>query len=144
MSKNQTAQEGRKAALEEYPIYGVSEETMNALNDFSCKIESLKYSIIVLHSLLWGDVMEGKENAVEQAAHMAETLLEIVTIRDAEISEITGKVIPVYSQRGEGEKATLEAISRLLNLLSTENLESVYNLLLHMVTPSRKGGTRDE
>ena len=32
--------------------------------------------------------MEGDEKAGEQAAHLSETLLEIVTIRDKEISQI--------------------------------------------------------
>lgn len=36
------------------PDYGVSRETLDALNDFSCKVESLKHSIGLLHALIWG------------------------------------------------------------------------------------------
>lgn len=77
------------------PDYGVSKEVLDALNDFSCKVESLKHSIALLHSLIWGGVMEGDEKAGEQAAHLSETLLEIVTIRDKEISQLVGQIKPL-------------------------------------------------
>ena len=76
------------------PDYGASRETLDALNDFSCKVESLKHSMGVLHSLVWS-AMEGDEKAGEQAAHLSETLLEIVTIRDKEISQLVGQIKPL-------------------------------------------------
>ena len=39
--------------------------------------------------------MEGDEKAGEQAAHLSETLLEIVTIRDKEISQLVGQIKPL-------------------------------------------------
>ena len=77
------------------PDYGVSRETLDALNNFSCKVENLKHSMDILHSLLWGGVMEGDEKAGEQAAHLSETLLEIVTLRDKEISQIVSQIKPL-------------------------------------------------
>lgn len=77
------------------PDYGASRETLDALNDFSCNVEHLKHSIGLLHSLIWGGVMEGDEKAGEQAAHLSETLLEIVTIRDKEISQLVGQIKPL-------------------------------------------------
>lgn len=82
-------------AAADAPAYGMSQETLDALNGFSCKVETLKHMVDVLHRLLWEDAMDGKENAIEQAAHLTETLLEIVTIRDTEISEIIGQIRPL-------------------------------------------------
>lgn len=77
------------------PDYGVSQETLDAFNNFSCNIEHLKRSLAVLNTLIWGGVMEGDEKAGEQAAHLSETLLEIVTIRDKEISQLVGQIKPL-------------------------------------------------
>lgn len=77
------------------PDYGVSRETLDALNDFSCKIESLKHSLSVLSVLVWNGTMEGDEKAGEQAAHLSETLLEVVTLRDKEISQLIGQIKPL-------------------------------------------------
>lgn len=78
----------------EAPDYGVSRETLNALNDFSCNIEHLKRSLAVLNTLVW-DAVEDNEEALEQAAHLSETLLEIATIRDKEISQLVGQIKPL-------------------------------------------------
>ena len=75
--------------------YTMTQETLDALNGFSCKVETLKYMVDFLHRLLWEDAMDGKEGAIEQAAHLTETLLEIITIRDKEISEIIGQIRPL-------------------------------------------------
>lgn len=80
--------------------YGMSRETMDALNDFSCKVETLRYSISVLCSLIWDGAMEGNEEAGEQAVYLSQTLLEIVTIRDKQISEIIGQIRPVDKKGG--------------------------------------------
>lgn len=77
------------------PDYGVSRETLDALNDFSCKVERLKHDLSVLSSLVWNGTMEGDEQAGEQAAHLSETMLEIVTIRDKEISQLVGQIKPL-------------------------------------------------
>ncbi|MEH2938829.1 hypothetical protein [Lawsonibacter sp. JLR.KK007] len=77
------------------PDYGVSRETLDALNDFSCKVERLKHDLSVLSVLTWNGTMEGDEKAGEQAAHLSETLLEIVTIRDKEISQIISTIHPL-------------------------------------------------
>ena len=74
--------------------YSLKRETLDALNDFSCNIEHLKHSMGVLHSLVWS-AMEGDEKAWEQAAHLSETLLEIATIRDKEISQIISTIHPL-------------------------------------------------
>lgn len=71
--------------------YGMSRETMKSLDDFSAHVENLRHSMGVLHSLVWA-AMEGDEKAGEQAAHLSETLLEIVTIRDREISQLVGQI----------------------------------------------------
>ena len=76
------------------PDFGVSRETLEALENFSCHIEHLKHSMGILHSLVWG-AMEGDEKAGEQAAHLSETLLEIATIRDKEISQIISTIHPL-------------------------------------------------
>lgn len=76
------------------PDYGVSRETLDALNDFSCNIEHLKRSLAVLNTLVW-DAVEDNEEALEQAAHLSETLLEIATIRDKEISQLMGQIKPL-------------------------------------------------
>lgn len=76
------------------PDYGVSRETLDALNNFSCNIEHLKRSLAVLNTLVW-DAMEDNEEALEQAAHLSETLLEIATIRDKEISQLMGQIKPL-------------------------------------------------
>lgn len=76
------------------PDFGMSRETLNALENFSCHIEHLKHSMGVLHSLVWR-AMEGDEKAGEQAAHLSETLLEIATIRDKEISQLVGQIKPL-------------------------------------------------
>ena len=76
------------------PDFGISRETLNALENFSCHIEHLKHSMGVLHSLVWS-AMEGDEKAGEQAAHLSETLLEIATIRDKEISQIISTIHPL-------------------------------------------------
>lgn len=77
------------------PDYGMSQETLDALNDFSCKIERLKHDLSVLSVLVWNGVIEGDEKAGEQAAHLSETLLEIATIRDKEISQLVGQIEPL-------------------------------------------------
>lgn len=74
------------------PDYGVSQKTLDALNDFSCKVERLKHDLSVLSALVWNGVMEGDEKAGEQAAHLSETLLEVVTLRDKEISQLVGQI----------------------------------------------------
>ena len=76
------------------PDFGMSRETLNALENFSCHIEHLKHSMGVLHSLFWS-AMEGDEKAGEQAAYLSETLLEIATIRDKEISQLMGQIKPL-------------------------------------------------
>lgn len=76
------------------PDFGMSRETLNALENFSCHIEHLKHSMGVLHSLVWRAV-EDNEEALEQAAHLSETLLEIATIRDKEISQLVGQIKPL-------------------------------------------------
>ena len=76
------------------PDFGMSRETLNALENFSCHIEHLKHSMGVLHSLV-RSAMEGDEKAGEQAAHLSETLLEIATIRDKEISQIISTIHPL-------------------------------------------------
>lgn len=76
------------------PDYGVSRETLDALNDFSCNIEHLKRSLAVLNTLVW-DAVKDNEEALEQAAHLSETLLEIATIRDKEISQLMGQIKPL-------------------------------------------------
>lgn len=77
------------------PDYGVSQKTLDALNDFSCKVERLKHDLSVLSALVWNGVMEGDEKAGEQAAHLSETLLEVVTLRDKEISQLVGQIKPL-------------------------------------------------
>ena len=77
------------------PDYGVSKEVLDELNDFSCKIETLKNSIGVLNGLIWGGALDGDRKAKEQAAHLSETLLEIVTIRDKEISQLVSQIKPL-------------------------------------------------
>ena len=74
--------------------YSLKRETLDALNDFSCNIEHLKRSLAVLNSLVWAAV-EDNEEALEQAAHLSETLLEIATIRDKEISQIISTIHPL-------------------------------------------------
>lgn len=74
--------------------YGMNRETKETLDDYSCKIEHLKHSMGILHSLVWS-AMEGDEKAGEQAAHLSETLLEIATIRDKEISQLVGQIKPL-------------------------------------------------
>lgn len=71
--------------------YGMSRETLDTLNGFSCHMENLRHSMGILHSLVWA-AMEGDEKAGEQAAHLSETLLEIVTMRDREISQLVGQI----------------------------------------------------
>lgn len=74
--------------------YSLNRETLDALNNFSCNIEHLKRSLAVLNSLVWNAV-EDNEEALEQAAHLSETLLEIATIRDKEISQIISTIHPL-------------------------------------------------
>lgn len=76
------------------PDFGVSQETLDAFNNFSCDIEHLKRSLAVLNTLVW-DAVEDNKEALEQAAHLSETLLEIVTIRDREISQLMGQIKPL-------------------------------------------------
>lgn len=76
------------------PDYGVSRETLDAFNNFFCNIEHLKRSLAVLNTLIW-DAVEDNEEALEQAAHLSETLLEIATIRDKEISQLMGQIKPL-------------------------------------------------
>ena len=76
------------------PDFGMSRETLNALENFSCHIEHLKHSMGVLNSLVWAAV-EDNEEALEQAAHLSETLLEIATIRDKDISQIISTIHPL-------------------------------------------------
>lgn len=75
--------------------YRVSKEVLDELNDFSCKIETLKNSIGVLNGLIWGGALDGDRNAKEQAAHLSEMLLEVATIRDKEISQLVGQIKPL-------------------------------------------------
>lgn len=77
------------------PDYGVSKEVLDELNDFSCKIETLKNSIGVLNGLIWGGALDGDRKAKEQAAHLSEMLLEVATIRDKEISRVLKKIKPL-------------------------------------------------
>lgn len=76
------------------PDFGMNRETLDALDNFSCHIEHLKHAMGVLHALIWS-AMEGDEKAGEQAAHLSKTLLEIVTIRDKEITRIIGQIKPL-------------------------------------------------
>ena len=76
------------------PDYGVSQEALDAFNNFSCNIEHLKRSLAVLNTLVW-DAVEGDEKAGEQAAHLSETLLEVVTLRDKEINQLIGQIKPL-------------------------------------------------
>ena len=76
----------------EKKIYTVTEDTMDDLNDFSCKMEALKGNISMLHSLIWAVADDLDEQAIYQASMLVETLLEIAVIRDTEINEIVHRI----------------------------------------------------
>ena len=59
----------------------ISQATLDELTAFSCNIE-------ILHSLIWGGILEGSEKAADQAAALVEMLADMAYIRDQEISEI--------------------------------------------------------
>ena len=71
----------------EKKIYTVTEDTMDDLNDFSCKMEALKGNISMLHSLIWAVADDLDEQAIYQAS-----MLVIAVIRDTEINEIVHRI----------------------------------------------------
>ena len=66
----------------------ISQATLDELTAFSCKIEILQKNIEILHSLIWGGILEGSEKAADQAAALVEMLADMAYIRDQEMSEI--------------------------------------------------------
>ena len=76
----------------EKKIYTVTEATLDDLNDFSCKMETLKGNISMLHSLIWAVADDLDEQAIYQASMLVETLVEIAVIRDTEINEIVHRI----------------------------------------------------
>jgi hypothetical protein len=66
----------------------INQATLDELNAFSCKIEILRNNIELLHSLIWGGILEGDAKAVDRAAALVEMLLDVAYLRDQEFSEL--------------------------------------------------------
>lgn len=76
--------------------FTLTRETLNKLEDYSAKIEILKTMMEVVHKQVWQDVMNAEEDKLQDAIFktgaLLETLLEIVEMRDTEISEIVNQI----------------------------------------------------
>lgn len=76
--------------------FTLTRETMDKLEGYSAKMETLRVMMGIVHKQVWQDVMEAEEDKLQDAIFktgaLLETLLEIVETRDTEISEIVNQI----------------------------------------------------
>lgn len=70
----------------------INQATLDELTNLSCKIEILGKNIELLHSLIWGGILEGSEKAADQAAALVEMLVDMTYTWDQELSEIVDDI----------------------------------------------------